>query len=834
MELTEKTILNIHSYSQMERGNIFLLIDPERPNWAVTDQRGAKILSYINGHKTFRDIVIEYTRDFNIDIAKGWLDVNTFLKQAINEEFASISPAARTYYPGRGSFLKPSGLHELWIHTNNSCNLSCSHCLVDSAPVKEESLSTDKIKEIIDEACELGVFRFFFTGGEPLIRKDIFDLIDYVIRVKDAELILLTNGTLLRGEAIKRLSGFDPLKLKLQISLDGSTPMINDPIRGQGTFTEIINGIKNSINAGFSPTVTTVLMSGNVDDLPDIVNLVADLGVKNHHFLWLHRRGRVLENKNGSFLSPERLITAVKKAGKEAEKRGITLDNLEVIKNRIINGRGFKYDLSNAGWESLCLYSDGMIYPSASFAGYEALQCGDVFKQGLKEIWLKSKIINSFREATVQMKAGCRDCYLKFLCGGGDIEHSYFYASAIHGVGNVLGEDPYCELYKEIILGTLFDLASNKRDSFNKKSGFNSPIIYTAMGKALPFCSTLNGDRGTPAVMEVGTLHSTCVLSIDIDRSREVVREFYGQAAEEPQEDLCCPTVYDRADTDHIPKEVLERFYGCGSPMNLAGLQQGEIAVDLGSGAGIDCFIAAKQVGPAGKVIGIDMTDQMLKVAEECKVKVAKNLGYDVVEFRRGFLEEIPVEDKVVDLITSNCVINLSPDKKAVFREMWRVLRNEGRILISDIVSEREVPHHLRSNERLWGECLTGALTEEEFLSYLEEAGFYGLSILKKTYWKDVEGYRFYSVTIRGYKFEKRAGCIYRGEKGMYLGPFKAIIDEEGHIFPRNESVEICTDTAEKLKRPPYKDLFIIKEPDRDISETQGVPCCDSDTDVCC
>ena len=111
MELTEKTILNTPNYCQVERGDIFLLIDPERPNWATTDQRGAKILSYINGHKTFRDIVIGYSRDFNSDIAKGWLDVNTFLKQAINEGFASISPATGTYYPGRGSFLRATGLY---------------------------------------------------------------------------------------------------------------------------------------------------------------------------------------------------------------------------------------------------------------------------------------------------------------------------------------------------------------------------------------------------------------------------------------------------------------------------------------------------------------------------------------------------------------------------------------------------------------------------------------------------------------------------------------------------------------------------------------------------
>ena len=112
---------------------------------------------------------------------------------------------------------------------------------------------------------------------------------------------------------------------------------------------------------------------------------------------------------------------------------------------------------------------------------------------------------------------------------------------------------------------------------------------------------------------------------------------------------------------------------------------------------------------------------------------MAKNLGYNVVEFRKGFLEEIPVEDSSVDLVTSNCVINLSPDKKAVFSEIWRILKDHGRIVISDIVSRDETPAHLRANKQLWGECISGALTEEEFMAYLEQIGFYGIQTLQKS-----------------------------------------------------------------------------------------------------
>jgi hypothetical protein len=168
-------------------------------------------------------------------------------------------------------------------------------------------------------------------------------------------------------------------------------------------------------------------------------------------------------------------------------------------------------------------------------------------------------------------------------------------------------------------------------------------------------------------------------------------------------------------------------------------------------------------------------------------------------------------------------VINLSPDKPRVFEEMWRILKDHGRILVSDIVSEEPVPPHLKVNPRLWGECLVGALTQEELVAALERAGFYGTEILKRTYWKDVEGYPFHSVTLRAYKLEKTAGCVFQGQRAVYLGPGKAFIDEEGHHFPRNEPYEICTDTAAKLSHPPYLGMFAILEPGE---ERAGYACC--------
>ena len=295
---------------------------------------------------------------------------------------------------------------------------------------------------------------------------------------------------------------------------------------------------------------------------------------------------------------------------------------------------------------------------------------------------------------------------------------------------------------------------------------------------------------------------------------RERVRDFYHQAAQLPRPQLCCPSGYPEEAVSYLPKEVLEIAYGCGSPVDLAQIRPGEVVVDLGCGGGIDCFIAAKRVGPNGRVVGIDMTEAMLEKATDAKLKVAENLGYDVVEFKRGYLEEIPLPDQFADLVTSNCVINLSPDKEQVFVEIWRILKDFGRIVISDTLSEKPLPPGIKADPRLWGECIAGALTEEEYLTNLEKAGFYGLSVMKKDFWREVEGYRFYSMVLRGYKFAKRTGCTDIGQKAIYLGPMQAVVDEEGHLFRRNQAVEVCTDTAARLQHPPYDRFFVVTKVD--------------------
>jgi SAM-dependent methyltransferase len=225
---------------------------------------------------------------------------------------------------------------------------------------------------------------------------------------------------------------------------------------------------------------------------------------------------------------------------------------------------------------------------------------------------------------------------------------------------------------------------------------------------------------------------------------RTYVRESYGKRAAEfqPSERASCcgpddsdsfipvTQLYEAPDVLELPAEVSGLSMGCGDPITLASLQPGQTVLDLGSGGGIDCFLAAKRVGDTGKVIGVDMTAEMIEKARANKAKLdAQN-----VDFRLGEIEHLPVADGMVDVIISNCVINLSPDKEQVFREAYRVLRPGGRIAVSDIVTDGPLPAVIKDNLSAWAGCIAGALDVNEYIGGIEAAGFEDVQ-LTPVYW---------------------------------------------------------------------------------------------------
>ncbi len=378
----------------------------------------------------------------------------------------------------------------------------------------------------------------------------------------------------------------------------------------------------------------------------------------------------------------------------------------------------------------------------------------------------------------------------------------------------------------------------------------------------------------------------------------EVVKDRYAEGARNQVVELCCPVDYDPRFLEVIPKEVLERDYGCGDPSR--HLRAGETVLDLGSGTGKICFIAAQVVGPAGRVIGVDMTAEMLEVARKAAPVVAERLGYANVEFRRGRIQDLALDwdllereiathpidsaealfaaehradelrrerplvaDHSVDAVVSNCVLNLVENgkKEQLFGEIYRVLRNGGRAVISDIVSDEPVPDTMQRDPELWSGCVSGAFTEHGFLEAFEHAGFHGIRVLERDRdpWRIVEGLEFRSLTVEAFK-GKKGPCLERNQAVVYKGPFKEVLDDDDHRMERGRRYAVCDKTYRLYSSEPYADLFDFVDPLEEVplanaepfdcsrtalrhpSETKGedyevttdpVPCCEPG-DGCC
>jgi len=247
-----------------------------------------------------------------------------------------------------------------------------------------------------------------------------------------------------------------------------------------------------------------------------------------------------------------------------------------------------------------------------------------------------------------------------------------------------------------------------------------------------------------------------------------VVKERYSQIAKQGQQNCCSSCAgevsllsqakaigYSAEDLEHIPEEAIWGL-GCGNPTAITELKVGEVVLDLGSGAGIDVFLAANKVSPTGRVIGVDMTKEMVDKAKD----IAKSYDYHNVEFRLGEIEELPIDDESVDVIISNCVINLSPHKAKVFREACRVLKPGGRLIVSDIVAERTLPDEIKQDPDAWAACIAGALEQQEYLKKIKEAGFEDVQVVSEREFyvearesKSIE--KLLSIMVKAYKREK-------------------------------------------------------------------------------
>ncbi len=336
----------------------------------------------------------------------------------------------------------------------------------------------------------------------------------------------------------------------------------------------------------------------------------------------------------------------------------------------------------------------------------------------------------------------------------------------------------------------------------------------------------------------------------------------YAEAAKERISELCCPVDYDPNFLKIIPKEILERDYGCGDPSRY--VRPGDTVLDLGCGAGKICYIAAQVTGPEGKVIGVDFNEEMLALARRYQPQVSRSLGYSNVSFYRAKIQDLasPLEEidaylrnnpihssrelekfeayqtrlangaplipnDSVDILVSNCVLNLirQEDKKQLFGEMFRVLKRGGRIAVSDIVSDEDVPASMQNDPKLWSGCIAGAFREDKFIEAFENAGFHAVQIDKygQEPWQTIRGIEFRSVTVTASK-GKQGPCWERNQAVIYKGPWKQVEDDDGHVLFRGKRMAVCDKTYRILTSESYAEQVLPVEPLKEVPLKKAKP----------
>jgi len=739
-----------HSWIRLEQDNTAVYVNPESVDWIVPSAAGDRLLQKLMSPKAQNGTKERQASAFT----PGDTDVS-----AIREsQFLSLLKSPETAdYTGRAHALTLKALKECWLHITDQCNLACRHCLFSCSSRTSRTMDFDMITSTVCQAYGLGTRIFYLTGGEPLVHPDFQKICRLILnKYPDTMLVILSNGILIPAH----LDFFNTLpcdRLFLQVSLDGLEET-NDRLRGAGAFAKTTAGLTALKGSDIITTLSMVVHPDNFHQMTKMVELGAKFSVNAIHYMWLLTTGRA---STQLAVPLDELFNYLIEAHDMAAAHDLAIDNITNLSARVFSTPGTKYDLGNAGWESLALGPDGMIYPTPALIGSKETVCGHI-SQGLETVWRNSDVLGTLRRLSVKDDPVYGDNPLKYIVGGPDIDHSFHTGEAY------LGHDPYLPLYNRLALWLMVQSAQITKEA-------PWPQIRRKMGEKLLHCEK-EGES-------VALTHSNCVLTLT--DTHGVVGQFYSAAAKQENTDITNPVCYPDAEISHIPKSARIRSYGCGSPVLDAGISLGDTVVDLGCGAGVECYIAARKTGPSGQVIGIDMLDHMLALARKPLGDVAQNLGCRNVSFKKGFLEQLPLADKTVDLVISNCVINLSQDKRQTFAEIFRILAPGGRIFISDVVTDDPCPPEIQNDAVLRGACLSGALVQPQLMSILESAGFSRIRVVKRFFYKEVLNHKFYAVTYTAFRPMPAEKTVV-----FYPGPHAAVMTDDGQLLLRGVSSE--------------------------------------------
>ncbi len=460
------------NWRRLEFDGVPVYLCPDRPDWFVPNRAGDRLLRHLPSSSPIHD-----SRE------------SRFL-----ERFAVASPPP---YPGRASLLKLDNLKEHWFHITNRCDLACSHCLFASSPETGGTLLASRILALAGQAYRLGCRVFVLTGGEPTIHPEIDKILSGLLELPQSQVVVLTNGMNLRG--MTPIAEKNRERLHLQVSVDGLQER-HDAVRGRGSFNRLHGNLLRLREVGVSYTLSLCVTSGNVVEMPAIVDLAAGLGAGNVHFMWYLVRGR---GKDDGFVRPETIFPALNQAVERAEALGIVIDNVESLKTQVFAPSGTIHDGCGAAWESVAVGPDGRLYPSAALVGMESL--ATELSGGLEKAWRESPVLEKIRRTSV---AGL-DSPFRFLLGGGDLDHSF-----THG-GTFLGDDPYLPLYEKMALSLIVAEARRQPER-------DIPQLRLRMGEILESC----GAHG-----RVALVHSNCLLGAADNGSIKSVKSFFAATA---------------------------------------------------------------------------------------------------------------------------------------------------------------------------------------------------------------------------------------------------------------------------------------------------------------
>ena len=500
MDSKSKTFMEHKGWQRLEWQENIIYIQPDIPDWIVVSKESDQLL-------------------------KSEENENFYGKNLLESAFA-IEPMRP--YQGREQALNLHQLKECWFHVTDACNLSCRHCLFSASPAKTRSLAPELLMKAVQEALELGCRLFSFTGGEPFLYPDFLPFLHTLLAENKAvHAAVLTNGMLLH-QFMDELAGMD--RLHLQVSLDGLEKS-HDRQRGSGSYKKLLKNLVAMKKAGIPFTLSVAISSENIDDLLELVDIAAEVGASSIHLLYHFIRGKGSQEQ---FITPDVIFPHLLAAWKRATKLGLTIDNVETLRSQIFSTPGTRYDLSNTGWESVAIGPDGVIYPSPALIGMEKTACGHL-DDGLAEVWTTSPVLNDLRMASLIDSSRYQNNPLKFLVGGGDIDHSFMYG------GEWVGHDPYVEIYNRIGLQLISDQADQYK--LMEKNG-----ILLRMGDVRHDCP-----EGEGKISEVALTHCNCLISLASDVGHSSVREFYGQAALTANEDIVNPLAPAQAEAEFIP-----------------------------------------------------------------------------------------------------------------------------------------------------------------------------------------------------------------------------------------------------------------------------------------